>query len=78
LERPVDHQALILTHALDHGIGFLQRGGKGFLDHEVRPVRSHLLDPFPMLGGRRAQQHHIRLGLLEAFLVVGEGTVAGD
>ena len=23
LERPVDHEALILAHAFDHGIGFL-------------------------------------------------------
>ena len=78
LERPVDHEALILAHAFDHGIGFLQRGREGFLDHEVRPVRSHLLDPLTVLRGRRAKYNHVGLGLFETLAVVGERLILGD
>ena len=78
LQRPVDHERPLARHGGDHGIGFLERRGEGFLNHDVRTVGSDFLHPLAVLRGGGAEDDDIGLRGFEAGAVVGEGAFAGE
>ena len=76
LERPVDHQRLVVGHRIDHDIRFFQRSSEGFFDHDMDVVRCDFFDPGPVLRGGGAENDHVGFGLLHAGSVIDERTIA--
>jgi len=78
-KRPVDHQFFAGgLHCGDHPVGFGQGIGEGFLNEEMGVEGSDAFHPQAMVRRRRAQDHEVGPGLLQAGSVVGENLGVGE